>query len=164
MSRFQQGSLLKLKRRSCPDVWVFRWYENTSGKRRYKKQIIGSVVEMRTRWEAEKAVTLLRSSVNAEVGRPKLVSDLVAHYRLHELTREEKLFQQSKVIEFYSSVISNLAGHTFYSVRFEPCRSRNGCILLRWPRVQKQSSRAFYRRCITTQSAMSGSLSIPSIG
>jgi integrase len=92
MSRFQQGSLLKLKRKSVPDVWVFRWYENSFGKRTYKKQIIGSVVELRNRRDVEKAVTALRSSVNAEVGTPKSVCDLAAHYRLHELTQERKAF------------------------------------------------------------------------
>jgi len=42
VSRFQQGSLFRLERRSCPDVWVFRWYENISGKRTYKKRISGA--------------------------------------------------------------------------------------------------------------------------
>jgi integrase len=92
MSRFQQGSLFKLKRKSVPDVWVFRWYENTSGKRTYKKQIIGSATKLRNRREAEKTVIPLRSSINAEVGTPKNVCDLAAHYRLHELTRERKAF------------------------------------------------------------------------
>jgi hypothetical protein len=31
MNRSQKGRLFKLERRSRPDVWVFRWYENTSG-------------------------------------------------------------------------------------------------------------------------------------
>jgi hypothetical protein len=92
MSRFQQGSLFKLKRKSVPDVWVFRWYENTSGKRTYKKQIIGSVTKLRNRGEAEKTVIPLRSSINAEVGTPKSVCNLAAHYRLYELTRERKAF------------------------------------------------------------------------
>ena len=92
MSRFQQGSLFKLKRKSVPDVWVFRWYENTSGKRTYKKQIVGNVTELRNRREAEKTVIPLRSSINAEVGTPKSVCDLAAHYRQHELTRERKAF------------------------------------------------------------------------
>src|ERR1700760_3788626 len=92
MSRFQQGSLFKLKRKRVPDVWVFRWYENTSEKRTYKKQIIGNVTKLRNRREAEKTVTALRSSINAEVGTPKSVCDLAAHYRLHELTRERKAF------------------------------------------------------------------------
>ena len=34
----------------------------------------------------------LRSSINAEIGTPKSVCDLAAHYRLHELTRERKAF------------------------------------------------------------------------
>jgi integrase len=92
MSRFQQGSLFKLKRKRVPDVWVFRWYENTSGKRTYKKQIIGNVTRLRNRWEAEKSVIALRSSINADVGTPKTVCDLAAHYRLHELTGERKSF------------------------------------------------------------------------
>src|ERR1700733_3961924 len=92
MSRFQQGSLFKLGRKRVPDVWVFRWYENFLGKRIYKKQVIGRVTELRNRRDAEKTVIPLRSSINAEAGRPKSVCDLVAHYRLHELTRERKAF------------------------------------------------------------------------
>jgi hypothetical protein len=84
MSRFQHGSLFKLERKSVPDLWVFRWYENTLGKRTYKKQIIGRVTELRNRREAEKTVTALRSSINVEPGTPKSVCDLAAHYRLHE--------------------------------------------------------------------------------
>jgi hypothetical protein len=41
MSRFQKGSLLKQRRKNGPDVWVFRWYDETSGKRTYKKCILG---------------------------------------------------------------------------------------------------------------------------
>src|SRR3984957_8098295 len=92
MGRFQQGSLFKLERKSVSDVWVFRWYETTFGKRIYKKQIIGSVTKLRNRWEAEKIAIGLRSSINAEVGTPKTVCDLAAHYRLHELTRDRKAF------------------------------------------------------------------------
>jgi hypothetical protein len=92
MRRFQQGSLFKLERKSCPDVWVFRWYDSSTGKRIRKKQIIGSVATLRNRWEAEKAVIALRSSINADVGTPKSVCDLAAHYRLHELTQERRAF------------------------------------------------------------------------
>jgi integrase len=92
MSRFQQGSLFKVERKRVPDVWVFRWYENSLGKRIYKKQIIGNVTKLRNRREAEKIAIALRSSINAEVGTPKSVCDLAAHYRLHELTGERKAF------------------------------------------------------------------------
>ncbi len=75
MNRFQQGSLFKLERKSSPDVWVFRWYDNLAGKRTYKKQIIGTVAKLRNRREAEKAVIGLRSSINAEIGTPKSVCE-----------------------------------------------------------------------------------------
>ena len=44
MSRLQQGSLLRLKRKAGPDVWVFRWYDETDGTRTYRKRTIGTVV------------------------------------------------------------------------------------------------------------------------
>jgi len=92
MRRFQHGSLFKLKRKSCPDVWVFRWYDSSTGKRIRRKQIIGNVTKLRNRGEAEKAVMALRSSINVDVGIPRSICDLAAHYRLHELTRERKAF------------------------------------------------------------------------
>lgn len=101
MSRFQQGSLFKLERKSRPDVWVFRWYDNSSGSRKYKKQIIGSVIELRNRREAERS----RSSINAGVGTPRCACALAAHYRLHELTVEKKAF-------------STIEGHRFLFERY----------------------------------------------
>jgi site-specific recombinase XerD len=92
MNRFRQGSLFKVKRKSCADVWVFRWYKYTSGKRTYKKQIIGTVGQFRSRRETEKAVVALRSSINVDAGAPQNICDLVAHYRVHELTQEKKSF------------------------------------------------------------------------
>lgn len=92
MSRFQQGSLLKMKRKGCPDVWVFRWYDNATGTRTYKKRTVGSVAEMPTRRDAEKAVLSLRININAEVRTPDRVCDLITHYRQHELTEERKAF------------------------------------------------------------------------
>lgn len=105
MSRYQQGSLFKLERKSRPDVWVFRWYDNSSGSRKYKKEIIGSVIELRNRREAERSVTALRSSINADVGTPRCVCDLAARYRLHELTVEKKAF-------------STIEGHRFLFERY----------------------------------------------
>ena len=92
MNRFQQGSLFKAKRKGCSDVWVFRWYDYSSGKRIYKKQIIGSVSQIRSRRNAEKAVVALRSSINVDFGTPQTICDLAAHYRVHELTQEKKSF------------------------------------------------------------------------
>jgi len=91
MNRFQQGSLFKAKRKGCPDV-VFRWYDYSSGKRIYKKQIIGSAGQIRSRREAEKAAVALRSFINVDIGTPFTICDLAAHYRVHELTQEKKSF------------------------------------------------------------------------
>ena len=54
MSRFQQGSLLKLKRKNSPDVWVFRWYDETDDKRTYKKRTLGTVIDLPQRWMQKK--------------------------------------------------------------------------------------------------------------
>jgi len=77
-----------MKRKGCPDVWGFRWYENATGKRVYKKRTIGSVVEL----DAEKATVSLRININSEVSAPQRVCDLIAHYRQHELTPERKAY------------------------------------------------------------------------
>jgi len=75
MKRFQQGSLLRTKR-SGADVWVFRWYDYSLGKRVYKKQIIGNVEQMQSKRDAEKSVVALRSSINVDTGIPRTVADL----------------------------------------------------------------------------------------
>src|SRR6202046_1390175 len=92
MSRFQQGSLLKQKRKSGPDVWVFRWYDETSGKRTYKKRNLGTVKDLPSRRDAEQAVADFRANINIEVRVPITVSELIAHYRKHELTEDKKAF------------------------------------------------------------------------
>ncbi|ADV84381.1 hypothetical protein [Terriglobus saanensis] len=92
MHRFQQESLFKVVRKRRPNVWVFRRYDYISGSRVYKKQIIGSVLQLPSRREAEKAVLALRSSINVNKGAPRTIGDLAAHYRLHELTKEKKSF------------------------------------------------------------------------
>src|SRR3984885_3321557 len=92
MNRFQQGSLFKVKRKNCADVWVFRWYDYSSGKRIYKKQIIGSTGKIRSRREAEKAVVALRGLINVDVGTPQTICDLDAHYKARELTPGKKSF------------------------------------------------------------------------
>ena len=63
MNRFQQGSLFKAKRKGCSDVCGFRWYDYSSGKRIYKKEIIGSVAQLRSRREAEKAEQVVKDHV-----------------------------------------------------------------------------------------------------
>src|SRR5579863_948856 len=96
MNRFQQGSLFKVKRKRCAGVWVFRWYDYTTGRRIYKKQIIGTTGQLRSRRDAEKAVVALRGLINVDVGTPRTVCDLDAHYRAHELAPGRKSFSTTE--------------------------------------------------------------------
>ena len=67
-------------------------YDETGGKRTYKKRTLGTVIELPSRRDAEKAVADFRANINVEVRVPVTVSELVAHYRKHELTAERKAF------------------------------------------------------------------------
>jgi hypothetical protein len=92
MSRLRQGSLLRLKRKAGPDVWVFRWYDETNGTRTYRKRTIGTVIRFPHRRDAEKIVDALRNNINLEFRVPETVAELVTHYREHELIEERKAY------------------------------------------------------------------------
>jgi integrase len=88
----QQGSLLRLKRKAGPDVWVFRWYDESNGARTYRKRTLGTVVRFPHLRDAEKAADALRNTINSEFRVPETVSELVTHYRENELTEEKKAY------------------------------------------------------------------------
>ena len=84
--RYQRGSLSLLKRKSQPDVWVFRYYAEEGARRTYKKKIVGTVIEFPKRKDAEKAVAQLRVDVNDGAAfAPMNLDQLVAHFRRVEL-------------------------------------------------------------------------------
>src|ERR1700678_299762 len=89
-TRYQQGSVQRERRRSGPDVWIFRWYETgTDGKNKYRKAIVGTVTTLANEASALKAAQALRIDANQETPQagagPSTVAMLVAHYRLKEL-------------------------------------------------------------------------------
>ena len=92
MSRIQQGSLLKLKRKAGPDVWVLRWYDETNGTRTYRKRTLGTVIRYPHQRDAERAADALRNTINSEFTVPETVAELVTHYRENELTEEKKAY------------------------------------------------------------------------
>jgi len=92
MSRIQQGSLLKLKRKAGPDVWVLRWYDETNGTRTYRKRTLGTVIRYPHQRDAERAADALRNTINSEFTVPETVAELVTHYRKNELTEEKKAY------------------------------------------------------------------------
>jgi integrase len=89
MARFQNGSLLKIKRKNGEHVWAFRWYDSD---RTYRKRIIGTVKQLPERRDAERAVSVLRNDINVDVQTPQTVAELAAHYEKHELIPERKSF------------------------------------------------------------------------
>lgn len=101
MSRFQEGSLLRLKRKTGPDAWVFRWYDESNGARRYRKAVVGTIDRYPTRHDAEGAVLALRRNINAELRPPETVTDLIAHYRAQELVPERKAFATIEATKIY---------------------------------------------------------------
>jgi integrase len=94
-TRFQHGSVQRDKRRSGPDVWVFRWREiGSDGKSVQRKAVIGTVVTLPSQASALKAAQALRIDANQQTpradGRPSTVTELIEHFRLKELTEDEQ--------------------------------------------------------------------------
>jgi integrase len=94
-NRFQRGSLLKEPRKDGPAVWVLRFYDYQEGRRKYRRQIIGTVIELPSKRDAEKAVAALRENINSVVSVPQTVAELIAHYRDHELSRKAFASQEN---------------------------------------------------------------------
>jgi integrase len=101
MSRLQEGSILRLKRKSGSDVWVFRWYEDFGGTRTYRKTTIGTVDKLPARRDAENAVVALRRNINAEFKVPETLTELITHYRQNELTPDHKAFATIEATSVY---------------------------------------------------------------
>ena len=57
-----------------------------------KKRNLGTVRDLPSRRDAEQAVADFRANINVEVRVPITVSELIAHYRKHELTGDKKAF------------------------------------------------------------------------
>lgn len=108
-TRYQQGSVQREKRRSGPDVWIFRWYETgTDGKSKYRKAIVGTIATLANETSALKAAQALRIDANQQTpqaeSRPGTVAALVAHYRLKELAGDRngrKAFSTRAAYECY---------------------------------------------------------------
>jgi integrase len=79
---------MRVKNKTADDTWFLRFYEDVQGRRVYRKQRIGTVKELPTRRDAEKAVISLRARINSEVRLPGTVNELISHYKQHELTEE----------------------------------------------------------------------------
>src|ERR1700731_1123789 len=101
MSRFQQGSLFKVERKRVPDVWVFRWYENSLGKRIYKKQIIGRVTELRNPGTRKRPSSLFVVLSMPRSERRKVYAISPPIIDCMNSSESERLFQRLRTIAFY---------------------------------------------------------------
>jgi integrase len=116
--RYQRGSLIVRKRKSLPDVWVFRYYTEDSGRRVYKKQTIGTVVEFPKRKDAEKAVSQLRIAVNEGAAfAPMNLEQLAAHYKNVELPTKAHSTQAGYSNFLSAHVLPKWGKHSLAAVR-----------------------------------------------
>lgn len=87
-TRYQYGSLQRDKRKSSPDVWVYRWREySPDGKMQRRGQMIGTVQEYPTRAEALKASEHLRLTANGDNPRGETLTfgAILGRYKKEEM-------------------------------------------------------------------------------
>lgn len=84
-ARYQRGSLIREERKIGPDVWIFRWREQTPQGRVKRKVVVGTVEQYRSKAAAQKATEALRVDVNRETWMPLTMEQLVVHYTEREL-------------------------------------------------------------------------------
>ena len=57
---------MRVKNKTTPATWFFRYYEDRNGRRVHRNLKIGTVRDLPLRRDAEKAVLSLRSTINSE--------------------------------------------------------------------------------------------------
>src|SRR5579864_6170785 len=109
-TRFQNGHLRRERRKTGPDVWIFRWREAApNGRRVNRKVVVGTVKQYETETAANKAVAALRIDINNETPaafRSMTVEQLIAHYIEKELPEDgsKKAYSTTQV---YRSNLNN---------------------------------------------------------
>jgi integrase len=108
-TRYQQGSVRRVKRQQGPDVWIFRWRNtHADGSRKENNRVIGTVLEYRTKAAAERAAEALRININSTTPRTSVLGmtfgELVMHYIAKELDVDQ---QQARSPKAHSTVEGN---------------------------------------------------------
>lgn len=88
--RYQNGCLYREKRKSSPDVWVFRYRDGQAN----RKEKIGTVEQFPNRKAAMQACELLRANINRDTRSPRTFGDLATHYQQHELPNKTPYTQE----------------------------------------------------------------------
>jgi integrase len=84
-TKYQNGCLTREERKAGPDVWIFRWRQQTPDGRVNRKVVVGTLDEFRNKAAAQKAIETLRIEINKETWQPSTVAQLVTHYEEKEL-------------------------------------------------------------------------------
>jgi len=151
--RYQFGTLFQESRKSGPAVWVYRWREpDVTGTRQLRKQIVGTILDLPTRTEAQQAAEALRTSINRHTvghgGQPANFQMLVEHYRLKELPMDnhERKTRGTKLV--YNS---NLNSQILPRWGRYPLRRINSVEVEDWLRALKlaQSTKAKLRNVMS---------------
>ncbi len=82
--RYQSGCLYREKRKTGPDVWVFRYRDGETN----RKEQIGTAEQFPSRRAAMQACELLRATINRDARTPRTVAELVTHYMDKELSKK----------------------------------------------------------------------------
>jgi integrase len=89
IARYQDGSIVRVRRAKGPDVWVYRFRSaaDADGNRKHYSRILGSVKDYPKKADAKRAAENLRVEINAaeqKAGR-MTVRDAWGHFQLYEL-------------------------------------------------------------------------------
>ena len=108
-TRYQQGSVRRVKRKIGPDVWVFRWRSaRADGLKKENNRVIGTVLEFRNKAAAVRAAESLRININSNTPRASVMGltfgELVTHYIARELDVDQEEARSPKA---HSTVAAN---------------------------------------------------------
>ena len=96
--RYQEGCLYREKRKTGPDVWVFRYRDGQSN----RKMPIGSVEQFSTKSAAMKACEGIRANINRDTRAPRTIAELAAHFQEKELPEDStKSYSTRKAYQCY---------------------------------------------------------------
>jgi integrase len=116
--RYQQGSVVREKRRRGEDVWTFRWREtNADGSVTRRKSVIGTEADLHTKAAALKACEFLRSTINRETRTPRTVAELVDHYIKNELPNRNPYTQEVYKGYLNTWIVPKWGNHSLSDVR-----------------------------------------------
>lgn len=139
----QQGSLIRSGRKRGPDVWQFRWADKgPSGKRIYRRRVIGTVCQYADAESARKSVTGLLRELNANALQrchlPMTIAEVCDHFIQRELNKENS-WRSHSTKETYKAYLNRWVIPHWGSVRLSEVRTTEVESWLRSLSVAKSS-------------------------